>query len=260
MKIEYYHVDAFADGVFAGNPAGVCLLEQPISSVIMQKIALENNLSETAFVIPDQGFYQIRWFTPEVEVDLCGHATLASAHVLLNHKALKLRRLEFHSQTDCLSVKEEQGWLYLDFPARPPVSCRPPAELLNALNYNPVKVLASVRDYLVVFPSESTVKKLHPDMNSLKQIDKFGVIATAPGQTVDFVSRFFCPGQGIPEDPVTGSSHCTLIPYWSERLGKVDLEALQLSARGGRLMCRNLGQRVKIGGKAVTYSQGWLEI
>jgi predicted PhzF superfamily epimerase YddE/YHI9 len=188
------------------------------------------------------------------------HATLASAHVLLNHKALKDEKIEFHSKTDCLSVEEEQGWLYLDFPARPPASCRPPAELLKALVYRPVEVLASVRDYLVVFDYESTIKNLNPDMNLLKQIDKFGVIATAPGQTIDFVSRFFCPGQGIPEDPVTGSSHCTLIPYWSEKLSKVDLKALQLSARGRRLMCRNLGQRVKIWGKAVTYSQGWLEI
>ena len=260
MKIEYYHIDAFADAVFKGNPAGVCLLEKPLSPETMQKIAFENNLSETAFVTSDKNGYQIRWFTPAVEVDLCGHATLSAAHVLFHHKDHKTNKLEFHSRTDKLGVEKDGEWLFLDFPARPPVPCRAPAELLKALIYEPVKVMASVRDYMVVFHSESIVKKLAPDMELLKSLAKSGVMVTALGENVDFVSRFFCPGQGVPEDPVTGSAHCTLIPYWSEQLGKKELNALQVSARGGRLICRNLGERVKIGGHAVTYSQGWIEI
>ena len=260
MKIEYYHIDAFTKSVFKGNPAGVCLLEKPLTAETMQKIAFENNLSETAFVISEKGGYQIRWFTPEAEVDLCGHATLSAAHVLFNHKAHKTNKLEFQSKTGKLGVEKDGDWLYLDFPARPPMPCRAPAELLKALIYEPVKVMASVRDYMVVFHSETIIKKLTPDMELLKKLDKFGVMVTAPGDKADFVSRFFCPGEGVPEDPVTGSAHCTLIPYWSEQLGKNELNALQVSARGGQLKCRNLGERVKIGGQAVTFSQGWIEI
>jgi predicted PhzF superfamily epimerase YddE/YHI9 len=260
VKIEFYHIDSFAGSVFKGNPAGVCLLEKPLPPETMQRIAFENNLSETAFVLKDNNGYQIRWFTPGVEVDLCGHGTLASAHVLFNHKGVKSAKLEFASRSGALSVEKTGEWLYLDFPARPPMSCDGPPELLKALVYKPVKVMASVRDYLAIFATEGIVKKLAPDMERLKRLDKFGVIVTAPGDKVDFVSRFFCPGEGIPEDPVTGSAHCTLIPYWAEQLGKNDLNALQVSARGGQLNCRYLGDRVKIGGQAVTYSQGWIEL
>jgi PhzF family phenazine biosynthesis protein len=260
MKIEYYHVDAFTNSVFGGNPAGVCLLEKPMAEEVMQKIAAENNLSETAFVWLEKGTYQIRWFSPATEVDLCGHATLASAHVLLNRKGLNAERLEFQSKTDRLSVQKENGLLYLDFPARTARACHAPTELLTALILQPLEVLASVRDYLVIYPTEETVKRLNPNMDRLKQIDKFGVIVSAPGEKADFVSRFFCPGAGIAEDPVTGSSHCTLIPYWSKKSGKTKLQARQVSARGGELMCQNLGERVRIGGQAVIYCEGKVEI
>jgi PhzF family phenazine biosynthesis protein len=236
------------------------LLDKPLPPETMQRIAFENNLSETAFVVMDKKGFQVRWFTPAVEVDLCGHGTLATAHVLFNVKGSKTAKLEFASKSGILGVEKEGDWLFLDFPARPPMPCDTPPELLKALVYKPVKVMASVRDYLAIFPTEAIVKKLTPDMEILKRLDKFGVIVTAPGDKVDFVSRFFCPGEGIPEDPVTGSAHCTLIPYWAEQLEKNELNALQVSARGGKLKCRNLGERVKIGGQAVVYSQGWIEV
>jgi PhzF family phenazine biosynthesis protein len=259
MKIEYYHVDAFTDKPFSGNPAGVCLLNRWLPDELMQKIAFENGLSETAFIVFEKDNYRIRWFTPEVEVDLCGHATLASAHVLFHHKGVVSSVISLRSNTEFLVVSKKEEILVLNFPSRPAVPSAVHPLLAQALGYNPVEVLSS-RDYLAVYPSEEIVRNLKPDMALLSQLDKFGIIVTAPGNKVDFVSRFFCPRQGIPEDPVTGSAHCTLIPYWSKRLSKPVMTALQVSRRGGRLFCENAGERVNIGGQAVTYSQGFIEV
>lgn len=259
MRLEYYHIDAFTEEVFSGNPAGVCFLNQWLSDTVMQKIALENGVSETAFLVPGTAGYRIRWFTPEVEVDLCGHATLASAHVLFRHKGVTGDTIHFVSNSDTLSVENDGQMLVLNFPSRPPGPCTAPVELVAALGKTPLEVLAS-RDYLVLLPSEESVINLNPDMTLLKKLDRFGLIVTAKGKKADFVSRFFCPGEGIPEDPVTGSAHCTLIPYWAKKLGKSSLMALQVSPRGGRLYCQYLGDRVKIGGHAVTYSQGFIEL
>jgi PhzF family phenazine biosynthesis protein len=260
MQIEYYHVDSFTGPGCAGNPAGVCFPDSPLLPEMMQRIAFEINLSETAFVIPAESGFQIRWFTPQVEVDLCGHATLAAAHVLFNLRNVRTSQIAFASSSGTLTVEKADGLLFMNFPARPPSLCVPVPALLKAFQLQPETIMASIRDYLLVFKDEETVRKLTPDMGLLKKSDKFGVIVTAPGREVDFVSRFFCPGEGIPEDPVTGSSHCTLIPYWSERLQKTDMVAWQVSQRGGRLVCRNLGERVKIGGQAVVFSRGWIEI
>jgi PhzF family phenazine biosynthesis protein len=258
MQIEFFHIDAFTDQAFAGNPAGVCLLDKWLPADLMQRIAFENGLSETAFIVPAGPYFEIRWFSPKVEVDLCGHTTLASAHVLFRHKGFKGSSIEFHSNTDCLMVEKTGDILVLDFPARPPVPCPTPRGLIQALSRQPIEVL-SARDYLAVFPSEEIVRKLKPDITLLSQLDK-AVIVTARGKDVDFVSRFFAPIYGIPEDPVTGSSHCTLIPYWSKKLSKSSLVALQVSPRGGRLYCQNQGDRVKIGGNAVTYLEGHLSV
>jgi len=258
MQIEFFHIDAFTDQAFAGNPAGVCLLNKWLPVDLMQRIASENGLSETTFVVPAGPHFEIRWFTPKVEMDLCGHGTLASAHVLFRHKGFTGSSIEFHSNTDRLMVEKTGDVLALDFPARPPVPCPMLPGLIQALSQQPIEVL-SARDYLVVFPSEEIVRKLKPDMALLSQVDK-AVIVTARGKEVDFVSRFFAPIYGIPEDPVTGSSHCTLIPYWSKQLSKSSLVALQVSPRGGRLYCQNQGDRVKIGGNAITYLQGYLSV
>jgi PhzF family phenazine biosynthesis protein len=259
VRIEYFHVDSFTDRTFSGNPAGVCFPEDRLPSNIMQQIAAENNLSETAFVFLYGSVFEIRWFTPQVEVDLCGHATLAAGHILFNHKSYRGTSINFQSNSGNLSVTKENDLLFLDFPARPAVSCVPPPDLLKALGQKPIEVLSS-RDYLVVFPTQEIIRDIRPDMALLSKLDKFGVIITARGKVADFVSRFFVPGEGIPEDPVTGSSHCTLIPYWSNILSKSSLTALQISKRGGKLFCQDLGDRVKIGGNAVTYSEGYLNI
>ncbi len=258
MQIEFFHIDAFTDHAFAGNPAGVCLLDKWLHVDLMQRIASENGLSETTFIVPAGPHFEIRWFTPKVEIDLCGHGTLASAHVLFRHKGFTASIIEFHSNTDRLMVEKTGDILALDFPARPPVPCPMPPGIIEALSHQPIEVL-SARDYLVAFPSEEIVRKLKPDMALLSQLDK-AVIVTAKGEKVDFVSRFFAPIYGIPEDPVTGSSHCTLIPYWSKQLSKSSLVALQVSPRGGRLYCQNKGDRVNIGGNAVTYLHGYLSV
>jgi predicted PhzF superfamily epimerase YddE/YHI9 len=260
MRIPYFQVDAFTGPGMAGNPAGVCFPESQLPAELMQRVAFENNLSETAFVVPLDSGFQIRWFTPQVEVDLCGHATLASAHVLFNHLGYSGQQIVFSSPSGKLTVEKVDRFLFLDFPSRPPSLCTPHPALLEAFPVQPDIILASVRDYLMVYEEEEVVRKIVPDIGLLKDLDKFGVIVTASGKKADFVSRFFCPGEGIPEDPVTGSSHCTLIPYWSERLNKNDLIAWQVSQRGGRLVCQNLGDRVKIGGEAVTFMQGRIEV
>jgi PhzF family phenazine biosynthesis protein len=260
MKIPFYHVDAFSERPFAGNPAMVCPMEKWLPDVTLQAIANEHNLSETAFYVPKGDSYELRWMTPEVEIDLCGHATVASAHVILDvlggHPG---PRVTFITKSGPLAV-EKIGNLYaLDFPARPPQNCTVPAGLVKALGAAPATILAA-RDYLCVYGSEQELLDLKPDMSQLAALDRFGVIVTAPGGDCDFVSRFFAPAKGVPEDPVTGSAHCTLIPYWAERLGKNKLHARQRSRRGGELWCEARGERVSIAGHAVKYAEGWITL
>ncbi|MBZ5607104.1 MAG: PhzF family phenazine biosynthesis protein [Acidobacteriia bacterium] len=255
VRLPMYQVDAFSGQVFSGNPAAVCPLEQWLPDQQMQSIAAENNLAETAFFVPNGHGYHLRWFTPTVEVDLCGHATLASAFVILTELTPSATSVRFESKSGTLIVTRDGDQFSLDFPARPPEECQPYPQLVPALGGRPEKVLAS-HDYLVVYGSEDEVRALQPKMDALMHIDRFAVIVTAPGKHVDFVSRFFAPSQGVPEDPVTGRAHCTLIPYWSKRLGKKKLRAHQVSKRGGELWCEDRGDRVIIAGQAVRFLQG----
>ena len=260
MKIPYYHVNAFTASLFHGNPAGVCLLEEWLPDAILQGIAAENNFSETAFIVAENDTFLLRWFTPAVEVDLCGHATLASVAVMFQELGCSEPAIRFKSQSGLLTAARlSKGLIELDFPARPPAACEAPTALLRGLGTAPKAVLKS-RDYLAVYESEAVVAGLTPDMAALAQVDALGVIATAPGVSVDFVSRFFAPRAGIPEDPVTGSAHCTLIPYWAQRLSKMKLLARQISKRGGELLCNLRDDRVGIAGHAVIYCRGHLEV
>jgi PhzF family phenazine biosynthesis protein len=259
MLIPYYQVDAFASRVFTGNPAGVCLLADWLPDEVLQAIAAENNLAETAFVVQRAGRYDLRWCTPAMEVDLCGHATLAPAHVIFEHLGYRGDVIRFDTRSGELTVTKDGDILTLDFPARPAGPCEAPPQLVAGLGRQP-QFTGKARDYLAVFATEQEVAELKPDMAALAQLDSLGIIATAPGTKYDFVSRFFAPRAGIPEDPVTGSAHSTLIPYWSERLGKRQLQARQISARGGELICENRGERVGIGGRAVTYSTGFIRV
>ena len=259
MKIRFFQVDTFASLTFSGNPAGVCLLEEWVDDKVLQSIAAENNLSETAFVVEGDEFYDLRWFTPEIEVDLCGHATLASAHVIFNYVDDSFDRIRFESKSGLLAVVRREELLVMDFPSRKPTPCDISKQIVDGLGVEPTEVLRA-RDYLAVFDSEEQVRNIQPDLEALKKLDCLGIIVSAKGNKSDFVSRFFAPRAGIPEDPVTGSAHCTLIPYWSERLEKQDLHAFQVSRRGGELFCKNLGERVEIGGKAVTFLEGTITI
>ncbi len=260
MKISYFHVDAFTRRPFAGNPAGVCMLKDTWPpDELLQGIASENNLSETAFVLPYTGGYHLRWFTPKVEVDLCGHATLAAAFVLFNYFDHAGEVIQFASRSGPLAVERQGDMLVLDFPSRPLQPCVAPDTLIHGLGRMPIEVLRA-RDCCAVFATPEEVANLQPDLAQLNDLDCLGVIVTAPGRDVDFVSRFFAPRVGIAEDPVTGSAHCSLVPYWSQRLGKRYLTARQLSARGGELFCEDLGERVKIGGYAVAYLRGEIEV
>lgn len=255
MKLPIYQVDAFASRLFTGNPAAVVIMDEWLPGGTLQAIAQENNLSETAFVVPRDGFYDLRWFTPTVEVDLCGHATLAAAHVLLEHGYTSASDVVFHYQGGTLQVRRSGELLAMDFPARPPQPVAPDSTVTKALRSAPVE-LHSSRDLLAVFASRADVAALRPDFAAFAELPAKAVIATAPGEDCDFVSRFFAPGFGIPEDPVTGSAHCTLVPYWSARLGKPVLHALQISPRGGELFCEHQGDRVVIAGRAIEYLRG----
>jgi PhzF family phenazine biosynthesis protein len=260
MRLPIYQVDAFASALFRGNPAAICPLDRWLPDETMQAIAAENNLAETAFYVPNNGRYDLRWFTPGVEVDLCGHATLATAHVILDiRRETTDSRVAFDSKSGELIVNRDGPLYALDFPARPPVECEVDAGLVEALGAQPAQILGA-RDYLCVFETQEQLAALTPNMEKLIAIDRFGFIATAPGRDCDFVSRFFAPGKGVPEDPVTGSAHTTLIPYWSKRLGKSKLYARQISKRGGELWCEDRGDRVKIAGHAVKYLVGEIEI
>jgi PhzF family phenazine biosynthesis protein len=260
LKIPMYQVDAFAGQVFSGNPAAVCPLESWIPDEKMQAIAAENNLAETAFFVKNGAGYKLRWFTPAVEIDLCGHATLATASVILNDLTPGERSVSFETKSGTLTVTRDGDLYSLDFPSRPPArGIEVCPELIPAMGGKPEAVLAA-RDYFVVYGSDEELRALKPDMRALMNIDRFAVIATAPSSSetpaFDFVSRFFAPAKGVPEDPVTGSAHCSLIPYWSERLGKKKLHAFQASRRGGELWCEDRGERVTMSGKAVRFFEG----
>ena len=261
MEIPIHHLDAFVtDGVFTGNPAAVCPLAAWLPDDVMQNIAAENNLSETAFFVGGNGVYGIRWMTPATEIDLCGHATLASAHVVFTKLERGRKEVRFDSRSGPLSVHADGDRLVLDFPSRPPDRRELQPEIAAALGRPPVELWAS-RDYLAVFASVDEVRGLAPDMGLLRGLDMKGMIVTAAGGgDVDFVSRWFGPAYGIDEDPVTGSAHCTLVPFWSQRLGKRRLHGRQVSRRGGDLHCEDRGERVAIGGRVAGYLEGVISI
>ena len=259
MTIPYFQVDAFSSRVFSGNPAGVCPLEHWLPDEVMQNIAAENNLSETAFFTSDAQGIHLRWFTPRIEVDLCGHATLAAAFVLFSEMGRKEETIRFQTKSGALTAQRRGEIIELDFPAWKAKRCPFPEHLARALGGEPREVLKT-RDYIAVFGMPGEVAALRPDFRLLERLDCLGVIATAPDREVDFVSRCFAPRAGIPEDPVTGSAHCSLIPFWGERLAKTEMFARQISGRGGEIWCRRLGVRVGIGGRAAIYSRGKLEI
>lgn len=259
MELSLYQVDAFTDRVFAGNPAAVVPLAEWLPDPLLQALAAENNLSETAFFVPEGTGWRLRWFTPVEEVDLCGHATLASAFVLFEYLGATAERLEFATRSGPLTVMRDSGRLAMDFPARPPKRLIAPDGLAEALGLEPREVLAA-RDLICVFDNEAQVRALRPDMARLARLPVFAVCPTAPGADCDFVSRFFAPGRGVPEDPVTGSAHCSLVPYWSRRLRRSELHARQVSSRGGELFCSDQGERVRIAGHAVLYLQGRIRV
>lgn len=260
MQLKMYQVDAFARVPFKGNPAAVCPLESWISDELMQQIAKENNLSETAFFVPGEQAYHLRWFTPEQEIDLCGHATLATAHVLYEHMGYRGESIAFDSMSGRLTVSRVDGLLSMDFPAWVAAPFEVTQRVRNALGDSPVEC-HSTRDFLCVFETEEQIRALRPSQEKLLELDCSCLIATAPGSgEYDFVSRVFCPAEGIPEDPVTGSAHCTLVPYWSKRLGRMKLKAYQASARGGELLCEDNGDRVSIAGSAVSYMEATISV
>jgi len=257
QKIKIFQVDAFTSHLFGGNPAAVCLLDQWLDDGLMQSIATENNLAETAFVVRDGHHFQIRWFTPTVEVDLCGHATLASAFVIFNHTDFQMEEIIFHSHCSGeLRVKKDGRKLFLNFPADEFSRCENLPEITKGIGITPVEVYRGKTDYMAVLGSEVEVQNIKPDFVTIEQMDARGLIVTAPGNTVDFVSRFFGPQYGVNEDPVTGSAHTTLIPFWAIRLGKNGLRARQISKRFGDLDCLNAPPRVIIGGEAQLYLTG----
>jgi len=260
MTIPIYQVDAFTLGPFSGNPAAVCPLDIRIDDAAMQNIAAENNLAETAFIVPREGGYDLRWFTPTVEVDLCGHATLAAGYVVLNHLRSDLDSVTFETVSGELTVSRDGDRLSMDFPARPPVPVSVSEALSDALGKVPSEVHMS-RDVMAVYDNEEAVRNLSPDQAKLAALEEgFGVIVTAKGKAVDFVSRFFVPKGGIAEDPVTGSAHCTLVPYWAKRLGWSELVAHQISQRGGELRCELREDRVIMSGRCVLFLTGSIHL
>lgn len=261
MIIPIYQVDAFTDRLFAGNPAAVCPLEFWPSDEILQNIAAENNLSETAFFKKRDHLFEIRWFTPLAEVELCGHATLAAAHVLFNHLNYIEDHLIFESvYSGKLEVSKKGEYLTLNFPVDHLEPSIPPDHLFQALGNKPFEIWKGRTDYLLYYPSQEDIEEIKPDFNLLKKIETRGIIVTAPGYDCDFVSRFFGPFVGVNEDPVTGSAHTSLVPFWAHRLNQLEFEALQLSTRGGFLKCKLMGDRVLISGKACTYLTGTITL
>lgn len=261
MKLPIYQVDAFTSEVFSGNPAAVCLLDEWLSESTLQAIAAENNLSETAFLVRHGGDFEIRWFTPLTEVALCGHATLASACVLFELKKWPEKTICFKTRKSGELTVEKRGDLFeMDFPALPPDREMVVEGLARMLGKTPDKVLGSQEDILAVLDSEKSVRELKPDLAALAGLDWRGIIVTARGERSDFVSRFFAPSVGVAEDPVTGSAHCVLTPYWAGLLNKKELHAQQVSARGGELFCRDRGERVSIAGRAALYLEGTISV
>lgn len=262
MRLPLWQVDAFTDRVFSGNPAAVCLLERWLPDATLAAIAAENNLAETAYLVKEEAGWRIRWFTPAVEVDLCGHGTLAAGHVFLTKLAPREREVTFASRSGPLRVsRREDGLLSMVFPRRPPEPRPTPEVLTRALGRPPLET-SFARDHIALLAGEAEVRALRPDLSAVRQLPGVGLVVTAPASTpgLDFVSRFFAPQSGIDEDPATGSSHSALVPYWSRRLGKPTLEAAQLSPRGGRLSCEDLGTAVRIAGRAVDYLEGTIEV
>ncbi len=260
-KIKIYQVDAFTDKLFSGNPAAVCLLENWISNEMMQSVAAENNLAETAFIVPVGRCFEIRWFTPTVEVDLCGHATLAAAYVLFNCLGYQEPEIVFYSsRSGELKVTQQDDKLFLDFPTDTLQACTDLSQINTCLGIQAVEVYKGKTDYIAVVEREELVCNLEPNLNEIAKLQARGLIVTSRGDSVDFVSRFFAPQSGIDEDPVTGSAHTSLIPLWAEKLGKREMNARQLSKRGGQLICVNKGERSLIGGQARLYLTGEISI
>ncbi len=266
MKLRLFQVDAFTDKVFSGNPAAICPLEEWLPEDRMQEIAAENNLSETAFFSPNGDGYDLRWFTPTTEADLCGHATLASAFVIWDQLGSESSTLRFHTRSGTLTVEKNYDLLVMNFPLLAPTACRnPPQELLDGLGSRPQEIHSYMEtegsgNYMAVYGSEADVRALRPNFAVLERLRGMGVIVTAPGESADFASRYFAPGYGIDEDPVTGSIHCTLVPYWADRLGKKEFHARQVSARSGDLFCELLDGRVSIAGHAVLFMEGYIQV
>ncbi|MEX2604623.1 MAG: PhzF family phenazine biosynthesis protein [Gracilimonas sp.] len=260
MKLSIYQVDAFTTELFSGNPAAVVPLEEWLSDEQMQNIAAENNLSETAFFLKEGNSYRLRWFTPTTEVDLCGHATLATAHVMFEELGYGEDEIVFKTRSGLLTVSKEEDKLSMNFPADEMPGADGPSVLFNGLGIKRTPEVYKTDDYMVVLDTESEVANLQPDFRLLNEVDARGIIVTAPGDVVDFVSRFFAPQSGVDEDPVTGSAHTKTTPFWSKKLGKTELKARQISERGGDLTCRMKGDRVEILGEAVTYLKGEISI
>lgn len=257
MKQKIYQVDAFADKVFSGNPAAICPLEQWLSDELLQKIAMENNLAETAFYVKAGDQYQIRWFTPTVEVDLCGHATLASAFVLFNFENYKGTTVRFHSpRSGSLTVSKNGELLTLNFPTDKIIEVELSKELMEGFNSKPLQAFKGKTDYMLVFDGEKEIRNMIPELDKIAKLKARGVIATAKGENSDFVCRFFAPQSGINEDPVTGSAYTSLAPYWAKQLGKTEMTSVQLSERKGYIQCNHLGDRVEISGQAKLYMIG----
>ena len=264
MELRLFQIDAFATEVFRGNPAAVCPLKEWLSDATLQAIAQENNLAETAFFIPQNGEFHLRWFTPRLEVDLCGHATLASAFVIFSELEPERETVRFESRSGPLFVKNKGARLEMDFPAwgvKP--NPEPPAALVEGLGRKPREIFSvtpNITNYFVVYGSEAEILSLHPDFTKLEKLHPYGVIVTAPGDKSDCASRYFAPSYGVPEDPVTGSIHSALTPYWAARLNKKEIYARQVSQRGGELFCEDKGDRVLISGQAIKYLEGKIYI
>lgn len=261
MRLPIFQIDAFAARQFAGNPAAVMLMNDFLEDAVLQAIAAENNLAETAFLVPERGDYRLRWFTPTTEVPLCGHATLASAAVVMERLEPGRNTVVFHSASGPLTVNRKEAGYVMDFPARPSELIPAPVGLAEALGVAPIEVCVNAFNYLALLESEQVLRALAPDMAALARLDRSGVIVTAGGDgTYDFVSRCFAAAKGIPEDPVTGAAHCMLTPYWSRRLGKTEFRAFQASRRGGEVVCRLVHDRVELEGTCVFYLEGQVEI
>jgi PhzF family phenazine biosynthesis protein len=260
MRTPIFQLDAFTTRRFAGNPAAVVLLQRFPEDVVMQAIAAENNLAETAFLVPAEGEYLLRWFTPTTEVPLCGHATLASAAVVMERLEPARSRVIFHSASGPLTVTRAAGGYSMNFPVRLSEPVSSPSGLTQALGVVPLEVFVNTFNYMALLESASVLRALSPDLATIARLDRSGVIVTAPGDApYDFVSRYFAPAKGIPEDPVTGGAHCMLTPYWANKLGKIEFRAFQASARGGEMVCRLVGDRVEMEGACVFYLEGEVE-